>query len=121
MAKSSGKSTQKKSSTSKSAPAKRKRGGPETDPPILIKSGGLPKRGPLAGEPLSLMDMQCKDPMDFSWVESDTHPFEYYYPQEIGEVMNQITLTIAGMSKSYDVTGKVWSIEFTIGEIPRRR
>ena len=112
MAKSTRKAASKASSRSKSGSRKRP-GKPRTDPPIIIKSGAVVQG------PATLMDMECKDPMDFSWVESDDRPYEYYYPLEVGEVITTISLTVDGDTITKNVGGKVWGIEFTIG-ISRR-
>ena len=114
MAKTAGKSAARKSSTSKKANRKRGSGGPQTDPPIIIKSGGLPGDDVEGG---FSMEMDCKSPMDFSFDPTKELPNQYYYPDmTVGEI-SEIVITKDGVTVFDDkVSGSVWQISLLESE-----
>ena len=110
MAKQASKSASKRSSSSKNRTRRRRSGGPETDPPIIIKGGAL---GAPADETYS-MQMECRSPMDFSFVPSVARPFQYFYPSaNLGEI-TEVSIVKDGTVVFNDkLAGSVWQVVLT--------
>jgi hypothetical protein len=105
-------SNKAKNSAAKGTPGARSRGmGGHTDPPIVVKSGGIAPPDAVTADMFS-MEMDCLKSMNSSFDSKDTpHPFHYCYPIETIPIITGMEIVIDGQCIFKDsVEKKQWTI-----------